>query len=41
MEVVSFTRLPLFLRRKSPGTHKIRGWVGTNIGLDAVEKRKI
>jgi len=25
---------------KSPGTHRIGGWVGTRAGLDAVAKRK-
>jgi hypothetical protein len=40
-DLVSFLPLPLYPRGKTPGTHWIRGWVGTRAGLDAVEKRKI
>jgi hypothetical protein len=39
--VVSFTPRPLYLRRKSPGTHWVGGWVGPGTGLDGVERRKI
>jgi hypothetical protein len=40
MWVVSFTGL-FTPRERAPGTHWIRGWVGTRSGLDCVEKRKI
>jgi hypothetical protein len=39
--VVSFTRRPLYLRERAPGTHWIGGWVGPRSVLDAVVKRKI
>jgi hypothetical protein len=39
--VVSFTPLPLYSRRKRPGTIPIGGWVGPRGDLDAVEYRKI
>jgi hypothetical protein len=26
---------------RAPGTHRIGGWVGPRVGLDAVEKRKV
>jgi hypothetical protein len=35
--VISFTPLPLYPRRKSPGTHRIGGWVGLRAGLNASE----
>jgi hypothetical protein len=38
--VVSFTRLLLYPRGKSPGTHWIGGWVGPRASLVYVEKRK-
>jgi hypothetical protein len=37
--VVSFTPLSLYSRKKSTGTHWIRGWVGPRADLDD-EKRK-
>jgi hypothetical protein len=37
--VISFTPRSLYPRGKSPGTHRIRGWVGPRAGLDHVENR--
>jgi len=39
--VVSFTPRPLYPAGRTPGTHRIQGWVGPSAGLDAVAKRKI
>jgi hypothetical protein len=39
--VVSFTPCSFTLGVRAPGTHWIGSWVGTRVGLDAVEKRKI
>jgi hypothetical protein len=40
--VVSFTPRPLYPRKRVPGNHWIRGWVGPRAVLDtAVVKRKI
>jgi hypothetical protein len=38
--VVSFTLLSFNLGRRAPGTHRIKGWAGPRIGLDALRKRK-
>jgi hypothetical protein len=38
---VSFTLLPPYPRGKSPATHRIGGWVGPRVGMNAVEKKKI
>jgi hypothetical protein len=39
--IVSVTPRPLYPGERNPGTHWIGGWVGSKVGLDAVEKRKI
>jgi hypothetical protein len=39
--VVRFKIRPLYTRKKSPGTHRIGGWVGLKTGLHDVERRKI
>jgi hypothetical protein len=38
--VVSFTLRPLYSRGKSPGTHRIGGWVDPRAGLDDMEMWK-
>jgi hypothetical protein len=32
---------PLYPREKIPDTHRIGGWMGSRVGLNDVEKRKI
>jgi hypothetical protein len=39
--VVSFTSLPLYYLRNSPGTHWVGGWVGPRTGLDDLEKKNL
>jgi hypothetical protein len=38
--MASFAPRPLYPRGKIPGTHWIRGWVGSRAGLDAVVRRR-
>jgi hypothetical protein len=39
--VVSFTPRLLHPRGMNPGTHWIRSWVGSSVGLDVVAKRSL
>jgi len=39
--MLSITSQPPLSQGNDPGIHWIAGWVGSIVGLDAVEKRKI
>jgi hypothetical protein len=41
MAMVNFKLLPLYTRKKSPGTHRLGGWVGLKTGLNDMERRQI
>jgi hypothetical protein len=39
--MIRFKPWPFYRRKRSHDTHCIGGWLGSTVGLDAVEKRKI